>query len=81
MVITLAGYDTDGDSLVATIVSLPESGILYQVSQVFDTHGYDPKAGKVIAKNDVVTGKGNKIVYARPEMDTFPDTGKVDGEN
>ena len=40
-VITLAGFDADGDELHANVLDLPlpDKGVLYQLSHVFSTHG------------------------------------------
>mmetsp|Transcript_3880 Transcript_3880/g.6635 ORF Transcript_3880/g.6635 Transcript_3880/m.6635 type:complete len:361 (-) Transcript_3880:146-1228(-) len=71
VVITLAGYDLDGDSLTVSIESLPSSGRLYQLSQVYSTHGYDPKQGTAITSSGTqVTGSKNRIVYSRPSVDS-----------
>ncbi|CAM9590523.1 unnamed protein product [Ectocarpus sp. 4 AP-2014] len=73
-VIRLSGYDLDGDDLVATISSLPESGTLHQLSKVYSEYGYDPAAGEVIAGGGgiEVTGSGNRVVYKRPAADAEP---------
>lgn len=59
--------------MTATITSLPESGALHQVTQVFDLHGYDPKAGKQITSTPFQipssSSKQARIVYKRPEYD------------
>ena len=66
VVISLKGHDLDGDNTSATITALPRSGELFQLSHVFDTHGYDPKAGLPITTiPTVVTGKGPRVVYRR----------------
>ncbi|CAM9964137.1 unnamed protein product, partial [Discosporangium mesarthrocarpum] len=71
-VIRLRGYDLDGDELVATITSLPASGSLYQLSQVFSAYGYDPKAGKLLETRAAVTGSNNRVLYKRPAADVEP---------
>ncbi len=51
---------------VTTITSLPSSGSLYQLSHIFSTHGYDPKAGKKITSVPTqVSGSKSRIVYKR----------------
>jgi len=67
VVLKLNGLDVDGDKTVATITSLPESGTLYQVSHLFDNHGYDPKTGVEITETPCkVIGKEARVVYKRP---------------
>lgn len=71
VVITLSGYDLDGDDLNVMITSLPSSGVLYQLSQVYSNYGYDPKRGVAIdSPGTVLTGSLNRLVYARPSMDS-----------
>ena len=66
VVISLKGHDLDGDITSATITKLPREGQLFQLSHVFNTHGYDPKAGSpIVTIPTVVTGKGSRIVYRR----------------
>jgi len=48
----------------ATIATLPETGTLYQVSQLYDKHGYDPKTGTPITSVPTqVNGKRSRLVY------------------
>lgn len=43
---------------------------MYQVSHLFNTHGYDPKAGLLITEVPCkVIGKRAQVVYKRPESD------------
>ena len=80
VVISLRGHDLDGDETTATITKLPEHGSLFQLSRIFDTHGYDPKAG--IPITDVpalVTGKDSRVVYRRG-ID-WNQIGRQDGRN
>ena len=43
---------------------------MYQVSHLFNTHGYDPKAGTQITEVPCkVIGKKGRVVYKRPELD------------
>ncbi|CAM9202769.1 unnamed protein product [Hapterophycus canaliculatus] len=85
VVIRLTGYDLDGDDLVATISSAPESGTLHQasrkygathlmLSKVYSDYGYDPAAGQTISGTSSVqvTGSGNRVVYKRPAADAEP---------
>ena len=67
--IKLLGYDVDGDKLTATIASLPSVGKVYQLSQVYNTHGYLPKYEEknvVSEANTLVTGSSNRVVFVLP---------------
>jgi hypothetical protein len=75
LLISLPGYDSDGDELTATISQLPDSGTLNQLSQVFSDHGYEPKRGTAVQANSVVTGSKNRIVFTPPQNLLAP-TGK-----
>lgn len=67
VVIGLDGFDEDGDVTTAVITSLPASGALYQLSDVYNKHGYDPKAGTLISTVPTrVIGKRSRIVYRAP---------------
>lgn len=72
VVIRLSGYDTDGDKLVASIITTPSSGQLYQLSQVFSDYGYEPKRGDAVAPGVTVTGSKNRIVYTPPANTNAP---------
>mmetsp|Transcript_9219 Transcript_9219/g.18674 ORF Transcript_9219/g.18674 Transcript_9219/m.18674 type:complete len:358 (-) Transcript_9219:65-1138(-) len=69
--IKLLGYDTDiGHSLTATITSLPTTGKIYQLSDVYSKYGYDPKPGTEITSiNTVVTDPKMRVLYVRPTPD------------
>lgn len=70
-VVRLRGYDLDGDVLKYAITSVPTSGVLYQLSKVFSSYGYDPKEGENIkATPTLVTGSKNRIYYRRPTPDS-----------
>lgn len=75
-VVTLRGYDVDGDVLSARLASVPASGTLSQLSKVFSRYAYDPKKGAGGAAGAVVTGSGNRVYYARPEYDVESGSGK-----
>ncbi|KAH8069965.1 hypothetical protein JL721_5507 [Aureococcus anophagefferens] len=75
-VVTLRGYDTDGDVLSADVSSLPASGVLSQLSKVFSKFGYDPKKGSGAKAGAAVTGSNNRLHYARPTYDAEFATGK-----
>mmetsp|Transcript_33434 Transcript_33434/g.48406 ORF Transcript_33434/g.48406 Transcript_33434/m.48406 type:complete len:391 (-) Transcript_33434:55-1227(-) len=69
-VISLRGYDLDGDETTATITSLPSSGSLYQLSDVYNKYGYDPKEGTLISSvPTIISGKDSRLVYTRPSID------------
>ncbi|GMI32407.1 hypothetical protein TrCOL_g8022 [Triparma columacea] len=71
VVIPLLGYDTDiGHSLTATITSLPTTGKVYQLSDVYSKYGYDPKVGtEITSVNTVVTDSKMRVLYVRPTPD------------
>ena len=50
--------------------SAPDSGSLYQLSQVYSAYGYEPKRGTSITEMDTpVTGSNNRVYYKRPSPD------------
>ncbi len=53
------------------VLSVPTTGKLHQLSQVFSAYGYDPKAGTQITNSStaIVTGSNNRLYYARPNPD------------
>jgi len=70
VVVSLQGHDLDGDKTKATITKLPRLGVLYQLSHVFDKHGYDPKAGAAITTVPIaISGKDSRVVYRRQQFD------------
>mmetsp|Transcript_30176 Transcript_30176/g.28834 ORF Transcript_30176/g.28834 Transcript_30176/m.28834 type:complete len:372 (-) Transcript_30176:214-1329(-) len=70
-VVRLKGFDLTVRNLIYSISTLPVTGSLNQLSQVFSTYGYDPKNGVQILTGDTsVTGTNNRIVYNRPTFDT-----------
>jgi len=69
VLIQLSGYDVDGDNLTVRITSVPETGALHQLTQVYSDYGYEPKRGSQISSGAVVTGSKNRLVYARPKND------------
>lgn len=76
VVVTLRGYDVDGDALRATVASLPATGALAQLSKVYSKFDYDPKKGNAATAGAPVTGTRNRLYYARPRYDAEPSTGK-----
>jgi len=78
VVITLAGYDSDGDKLTAHVTAVPNSGVVHQLSQVFSDFGYEPKRGTQVSSASagspvVVTGSKNRIVYTPPANTNPPE--------
>ena len=56
--------------MVYTINSIPSSGTLSQLSQVFSSYGYEPKTGSKISQvSTTVTGSDNRLIYSRPSPD------------
>lgn len=72
VVITLKGYDLDGDALVAKLDALSASGNLYQLSKVFSDYGYEPKQGAALPGGVEVSGSKNRVYYKRPVADKAP---------
>lgn len=70
MLIRLKIFDTSGKTFNFNISSLPESGSLYQLSQVFSSYGYMPVAGAAISSaGTIVSGSNNRVYYTRPHVD------------
>jgi len=70
-VISLLGYDLDGDKTSATVTSLPSSGRLYHLSYVFNKHGYEPKKGKpILTVPTQITSTQSRVLYLRPPSPT-----------
>ena len=62
--IRLKGANPCGNKLTYVITELPTYGTIYQLSQVFNLHGYNPISGKQITeKNTVVSWSSNRIYY------------------
>jgi len=76
VVVDLSGYNFDShDTTTAIIVSLPREGRLYQVSQIYNSHGYEPKLGTLITENDLpcqVMGRSSRVVYQAPTRKNAP---------
>lgn len=68
-VIRLKGWDEKNPKLTYTIKSVPSTGVLYQLSQVYSNHNINPKAGIVLTPEMNVTGSNNRIYYKRPNPD------------
>lgn len=66
VLIRLSGFDDSGAQRLTASVSGTSglSGTLSQLSKVFSTYGYEPKAGSVIVNNNtVVSGSLNRVLY------------------
>jgi hypothetical protein len=62
--IRLRGANPCGNKLTYVITELPTYGTIYQLSQVFNLHGYNPISGKQITeKNTEVSWSSNRIYY------------------
>lgn len=62
--IRLKGANPCGNKLTYVITELPTYGAIYQLSQVFNLHGYNPISGKQITdKNTVVSWSSNRVYY------------------
>lgn len=72
-VIKLKFYDTTTTDFKFAIQTLPATGSLYQLSQVYSNYGYEPKFGTMITntggQETVVTGSNNRVYYTRPKPD------------
>ena len=70
VVIDLSGHNFNSDDrTTATVVSLPREGTLYQLSKIFNSHGYEPKVGTPITEDDLpcqVTALRSRVVYKAP---------------
>mmetsp|Transcript_23772 Transcript_23772/g.34033 ORF Transcript_23772/g.34033 Transcript_23772/m.34033 type:complete len:387 (+) Transcript_23772:25-1185(+) len=68
--IRLKSYSRISPNMVYSINSLPNSGTLFQLSQVFSSYGYEPKTGSKISQvSTIVTGSDNRFIYSRPSPD------------
>ena len=64
IMIRLRGANPCGNKLTYVIAELPTYGAIYQVSQIYNLHGYNPISGKQITeKNTVVSWSSNRIYY------------------
>lgn len=62
--IRLKGANPCGNKLTYVITELPRYGTIYQLSQVYSLHGYNPISGKQITnKNTEVSWSSNRIYY------------------
>jgi len=68
--IDLRGYDKDGNRLTAVITRLPSAGALFDLSQIYATHGHRPKtepSGRISRTGHAIprTSK-HRVVYEAP---------------
>lgn len=72
-VIKLKFYDGTTTDFKFAVQTIPATGSLYQLSQVFSNYGYEPKFGTVInnqaSSETIVTGSNNRVYYTRPKPD------------
>lgn len=62
--IRLKGANPCGNKLTYVITELPRYGAIYQLSQIYNLHGYNPISGKQITdKNTVVDWSSNRVYY------------------
>ena len=62
--IRLRGANPCGNKLTYVITELPTYGAIYQLSQIYNLHGYNPISGKQITdKNTVVDWSSNRVYY------------------
>lgn len=69
IVIRLQGVEKSGKRLIYVISQLPAHGALYQLSNVYSSHGYEPIQGtQITTKNTTITGSMNRVYYKpRPQ--------------
>jgi hypothetical protein len=69
IVIRLQGVEKSGKRLIYVISQLPARGTLYQLSNVYSSHGYEPIQGRhITTKNTTITGSNNRVYYKpRPQ--------------
>jgi hypothetical protein len=69
IVIRLQGVEKSGKRLIYVISQLPERGTLYQLSNVYSSHGYEPIHGtQITTKNTTITVSNNRVYYKpRPQ--------------
>ena len=64
IVIRLQGVEKSGKRLIYVISQLPAHGTLYQLSNVYSSHGYEPIQGtQITTKNTTITGSNNRVYY------------------
>lgn len=69
IVIRLQGVEKSGKRLIYVISQLPECGTLYQLSNVYSSHGYEPIQGtQITTKNTTITGSLNRVYYKQAKQ-------------
>lgn len=64
IVIRLQRVEKSGKRLICVISQLPAHGTLYQLSNVYSSHGYEPIQGtQITANHTTVTGSNNRVYY------------------
>ena len=64
IVIRLQRVEKSGKRLTCVISQLPAHGTLYQLSNVYSSHGYEPIQGaQITANHTTVTGSNNRVYY------------------
>lgn len=64
IVIRLQRVEKSGKRLICVISQLPTRGTLYQLSNVYSSHGYEPIQGtQITANHTTVTGSMNRVYY------------------
>jgi hypothetical protein len=69
IVIRLQGVEKSGKRLIYVISQLPAYGTLYQLSNVYSSHGYEPIQGtQITTKNTTITGSLNRVYYKQAKQ-------------
>ena len=64
IVIRLQRVEQSGKRLTCVISQLPAHGTLYQLSNVYSSHGYEPIQGtQITANHTTITGSNNRVYY------------------
>jgi hypothetical protein len=64
IVIRLQRVEKSGKRLTCVISQLPAHGTLYQLSNVYSSHGYEPIQGtQITANHTTITGSMNRVYY------------------
>lgn len=64
IVIRLQRVEKSGKRLTCVISQLPAHGTLYQLSNVYSSHGYEPIQGaQITANHTTITGSNNRVYY------------------
>jgi len=69
IVIRLQRVEKSGKRLTCVISQLPAHGTLYQLSNVYSSHGYEPIQGaQITANHTTVTGSNNRVYYKQAKQ-------------